>query len=182
VGIHRSLLPLPVLFIWLATIVAAICIRLRRRLASERCARTGLVILSCYLLAVFAASMAALARGKADLEAAIPGSNIDLVRTSVSPHPAQPWRFDVLLQTNNTLSQVHVDFLKTDAIVKGATDLNLNDPALNKIKGTFQYRAWMSFARHPYVLRDGNVLILGDMRFKMRGNDWSALPVPVPVD
>lgn len=61
-------------------------------------------------------------------------------------------------------------------------DLNLNDPALNKIRGTFEYRAWMSFARHPYALRRGNVIILGDLRFKARGNDWSALQVEIPSD
>ena len=29
----------------------------------------------------------------------------------------------------------------------------LNDPALDKIRGTFEYRARKSFARHPYALR-----------------------------
>ncbi len=88
----------------------------------------------------------------------------------------------MLLQTNSALCQVSVNLFGTDTVAPGSMDLNLNDPALNKIRGTFEYRAWMSFARHPYALRRGNVIILGDLRFKARGNDWSALQVEIPSD
>jgi inner membrane protein len=180
VGIGRNLMPWPVLLVWLGALGLAIGIRLRRQLPSERCAQTGLLVLALYLIVLFTASRAALERGKAELEAAIPGSNTGFVRASVLPHPAQPWRYDVFVQTNTTLSQVSIDFLGTDTVVPGSVNLNLNDPALDTIRSTFEYRAWKCFARHPYALRRGNVLILGDMRFKIRGSDWSALTIDVP--
>lgn len=59
-------------------------------------------------------------------------------------------------------------------------ELNLRDPALDALRSTFEYRAWIGFARHPYALRDGNVLILGDERFRANGNDWTAQRINRP--
>lgn len=103
-----------------------------------------------------------------------------MVRTSVQPHAAQPWLYDVLLQSDEILSHVSINLLGKSVVDPERAHLNLNDPALNKVRSTFEYRAWIGFARHPYVVRSGNVLILGDARFRARGGDWTLLTVPIP--
>lgn len=182
VAVRVDLLPWQALALWLSAISLAILFRYRAKADEARSARGGLLALGLYLALMCAASHTALERGKASAEAAIPGATRDLVKTSVSPYPAQPWRFDVLLQTSDTLTRVNVNLFERDAILQPSVKLHLDDPALDKIRTTFEYRAWRSFARHPYVVRQGNVLILGDLRFKTRGGDWTRQSVAIPPD
>ena len=182
VAVNVNLVPWPAIIIWLSVIGFAILLRHRAKADEARCARGGLLVLGLYMVLVFAASRTALERGKASIEAAIPGAARELIKTSVMPYPAEPWRYDVLLQTSDTLSQVSVNLFGSDAILQPGVKLHLDDPALDKIRGTLEYRAWRSFARHPYVVRQGNVLILGDLRFKTRGGDWTRQRVEIPLD
>jgi inner membrane protein len=179
-GIQKHLMPWPFLGVWLVVIVGATAFRRRGPANAERCARVGLLLFSLYLALTFVTSRTALDRAKANVTAAVPGAIQALVRTSVQPFPGQPWRYDVLLQTEDYLSHVNVNLLGESTLNPNREPLNLRDPALDAIRTTFEYRAWMGFARHPYALRYGNVLILGDARFKSMANDWTAQSVDIP--
>ncbi|MEI6232792.1 MAG: metal-dependent hydrolase [Planctomycetota bacterium] len=178
-GIRGNLMPWPVLVVWLGAIGLAVLFRNRFHGRAERCSRIGLLVLSVYLIIAFTASRTATERAKAEFSAAFP-SGVEIIKTSVQPYPAQPWRYDVFLQTNETLNHVNVNFLNGNAIDPVQSQLNLRDPALDKIRSTFEYQAWRVFARHPYVVRRGNMITFGDLRFRLLGGDWTSQTLELP--
>ncbi len=117
-----------------------------------------------YLAVLLAASRAAEARGLEAIRAALP-PGVAVESSSAHPQPAVPWRFGVIAQTPRTHYRVEVDHF-SDRIGEPSTlPRRLDDPALDLVARSPEHRAWRLFARHPFVGRHGDRLVLGDARY-----------------
>jgi inner membrane protein len=143
-------------------------------------AQAGLLLWTIYVCALFAASRISTSRA---LEAFYSNRPEDRARIhltySATPAPGIPWRYQVLVQTNKTLDLYTVNLAKNSLEHKPLT-ANLDDPLLKKIEETGKYTAWRRFARHPICERRGDLLVLGDMRYRLNPHgDWSELTIRI---
>lgn len=146
-------------------------------------ARARALTAAAALYVALQASLAAAAveRGQAFVEATSGGERV--VAASAHPRPLAPWRFVALVETDERFRYVGVDFARGVVEPRLDVERRVVDPALDSIRDTRAYRAWRFFARHPFVARDGDRLILGDARYNPRPVvDWCSMGVPIPVD
>lgn len=182
-GANVKLIPMAAAAVWfvlLAGIFSGAAVLLRYA-ASSRPARVALGLWAVYLCVLFAASRASTAQARA----AAPGLGapvLDHFRTSASPMPAVPWRFQVTASDDRRVESFGVDALHGEVERHAPMATGLDDPALPSCAGTTAYLVWRVFARHPIVTREGEELVLGDARFRIIGRrDWSAQRVPLPA-
>ena len=101
-------------------------------------------------------------------------------RTSTHPQPGVPWRFRAVVQTPERLHRTIVDLGR--GTVDGITvqPRGLNDPVLDRVRFTPEYRTWVGFARHRFAGMWEGQLVLGDGRYSRSAEPaWSNLVVPL---
>ncbi|MFT7670066.1 MAG: inner membrane protein [Planctomycetota bacterium] len=177
-GMQFRHVPLPAIALWSTLMILSAVLR-RLRGTNVSLARASLLIVALYLSGLKAASCAARERGQAVITRHFNG-DIEMEST-VNPRPAIPWRSRVVVATPNTIFRVPVDLLQAaeEDQISHWFDRNLDDPALSQIRETREYKTWKLFARHPFVLRDGDQIILGDGRYSYgTPESWGNLSLP----
>jgi len=100
---------------------------------------------------------------------------------SAHPTPGVPWRYTVLVDRGHTVEQFTVHLARNEAIAAPSFETRRDDPALQRIQHTPEYRAWMYFARHRVATWDGDTLLLGDARYKLAARrDWTEMRIKPP--
>lgn len=143
--------------------------------------RLLLVLVVLYLGGLKLSSQLARERGLAVVARTV---DVSTSESTVNPFPAIPWRSTIVVATGQTIYRVPVDLLRdadTDT-VSHTLEQNLDDPALPALTHTREYRMWARFARHPFVQRSGERIILGDGRFSHGGpNGFANVTLPLPL-
>lgn len=108
--------------------------------------------------------------------------NVPPENFSANPAPGVPWRYTVLVDRGARVEQFQVSALRGSVTPGAIFETQRDDPALNGVKGTQEYKAWMYFARHRIARIEDDTLILGDVRYQY-GNrrDWTEMRVKLPA-
>ena len=181
---RAAIVPWIVLTVWLT--LAAVVLALKtwplRAVAPARAAHIGLAAWLLYLGVACAASHAATTRAT-EVYAASQSAPAPVVTSSASPSPGIPWRYTVVLQTENELFAYAADVLHGHVDLKDRIARNLacaDGPAL---RATREFKAWEAFARHPCCDCSGDVITLMDGRYRAAsGGDWTSFRVRVSTD
>lgn len=172
----------PAAWFVLLGVVAAGALWRRRKGPAPALARAGTVLLLLHL--VLLAALGGQARRRAEAEwADLPGPvKTTSLRVSVNPRPGIPWHFQVTLWTESAVFPYRVDALADSVETPPPYGTGLGLRPLDLIRDTREYRAWKFFARQPVARREGDVIVLGDARYRY-GNraDWTELRVPIPA-
>ncbi len=174
-------LPIGIPLVWCAGALVVALLRIKG-LGSERrrtAAGATLLLAGCYLGLMTFASRTAEQRGVEAIRQTLPRS-AQQGHTSCSPQPGIPWRFKVMLETDREIHTIQVNLRQDKVSSTTVLERRLGDPDLVGLRNTPEYRAWRSFARHPFVARQGGRLILGDARFDPRPrSSWCNIPVSI---
>ncbi len=111
-------------------------------------------------------------------------SGAAVLDSTVNPFPAIPWRSTVVAATGEHIHRVRINLLRESSAdrITHTLERHLDDPALPSLVGTREHRAWLRFAKLPFVQRIGNQIILGDGRFSYGGpNGWASFALPLPT-
>ena len=149
----------------------------------RRLALAGTACVAVYLVLLSWISDTCLEKGIEAFKEQDFGNVAAIDKASANPTPGVPWRYEVLVQTEDEIFRYSVNALTRGVEPHEVVPANLDDPALTLIEDSRAWQAWKSFARHPVVRREDGVLILGDARYQLRekGKGWSDLRVPLPA-
>ncbi len=174
--------PAPAAGLWTVLMAAVIWHRWRRPAAPRR--RTwawgGALATLLYLGALTTLQNATETRGisRAERELAA-GEQIE--ETSMAPRPAVPWAYRLLVATRQRIYRWDVDLLRDTVQPGPVLQRGLEDPWIERARGTAEFDAWRCFARHPFAARFEGDLILGDGRYSsVPEPGWSNLRVHLP--
>ena len=177
-------IPWAVFAVWFAFVVAIALLKWKplNFAATSRWPRTvtriGLAVWIMYLALIFAASRnATLAAMEQHYQSYHTSEQVD--KSSALPAPGIPWRFTVVLQTENQIFAYTADVLEGKVRFKERLNRNLNCATPPAIQNTREFKAWEVFARHPCCECDQNTVTLDDARFKVMGTDWFSMKIPV---
>jgi len=108
--------------------------------------------------------------------------NVPAENFSAHPAPGVPWRYTVLVDRETRVEQFQVSALRGRVALNATYETRRDDPVLNGVKGTQEYKAWMYFARHRIARIEGDTVLLGDVRYQY-GNrrDWTEMRLTLPV-
>jgi|GEM_PF-7106797 len=177
-AVQQRIVTSTVLLLWVAGVILALALRKFHPKATRNSALAGLTLWAVYCIVLFGMSRVCDIRALRQFRQSHPQEEIGA--HSANPTPGIPWRFEVIVQSNKRLYHYSCN-LMSGVMLAETVDSNLDDPALEQIRETLEYRAWSSFARHPVAKRRGPFMVLGDMRYQV-GNrgDWTELVVPFP--
>lgn len=103
---------------------------------------------------------------------------------SANPVPSIPWRYEVLIQTQERIYQYSIN-LATSSVEEVRDEAHqLHNPILKQVTEHRNYIAWKQFARHPIARHVDQELILGDARYQVipGRRDWTELRIPLSPD
>jgi inner membrane protein len=178
----RGMLPTAVVGLWLGLAFVVLTLRIQIDTGKfaggspYRFAQIGLVVLAGYLVSLYASSYRARSLVEQQFTTAKPAY------VSTQPTPGRPWRYIVLADFGDRVERYDVNAWSSSFEKGPDFETRRNDPALDSIRGTIEYKAWTYFARHRVLLRDGNTLVLGDARYRIWDGraDWTEMRVPLP--
>jgi inner membrane protein len=105
-----------------------------------------------------------------------------LTSTCSSSLPAVPWRFRVVVTTDDTLLPVDVDLLSGQVEAADPEPRGLEDAGLTDLRDTPEYQAWRLFSRQPFVRRVRDRLLLDDARYGWPDRPgWSHFELQAPA-
>ncbi|MEE8143214.1 MAG: metal-dependent hydrolase [Planctomycetota bacterium] len=161
-----------VALLWILGMLPILWIRSRGHSSAKArlLASGGLLSTLVYLLILLALSLSAKERGVEILTEHVGKAQL-FQATSNHPGLAVPWTSQVFAVTEEKIYRLELNLLSGPDRPVEEISRNLSEPALAKIKGTAEYRAWQSFARYPFVGRYQDEIILSDARY-----DWSPIP------
>lgn len=168
--------------VWGAAMAGVIALRARGVGLPRRTpiALAGLGVAVIYLLTLASCSRAAGERARA---AFLAGEAGPIERLSAQPEPGAVHAWQVVVSSRARSAVFRVDLWAGTTRRALERPRGLDDPALlaalGRAEGRPEVSAWRCFARHPFLDRDGGLLILGDARYAPEGRvAWCNLAVP----
>lgn len=149
------------------------------RISVPRGRRTAAVVMSMVVVYLTVlATLGSLAKERAiGAVAARLGGPGPIATTAIMPAPGVPWRFLCLVGIPGAVCPVRVDVLSGEIVEELPLRTRLDEPLLQRIQLTQEFRAWRVFSRLPYADYGGGKVTLGDARYP--GNGFCTFDVGV---
>ena len=142
-------------------------------------ARLGVATALIYLLAFSVVRNASREQALAMLSEHA-GHALETSDVTTQARPGVPWSFIFITHTDGEVHRLLFSLLSDTQSIE-SKPRHLDHPGLREVTDTPEYRAWLSFARHPFVALGTDSLVLCDARYGWNGQpSWCNLVVSLP--